>query len=106
MLVLLLSAWLGLANYRDILHTTTLAQRMVGVTACAYGLTALVAVYALLRGRKWLARLLLLWAALVVTTAVLATIVYDNQLRANIVVLVVSTLLVSPVVWYGKARSR
>lgn len=101
-LVLAASVYLGLANMSDIVKTSTLGERLVGVTAVGYGVTGAVALVALLLRRPWLRPVILVWAFLVVTTAVAATIVYGDNMVASLAAGAITLLLVAPVVWYAR----
>ena len=102
--LLLASVYLGFSNADDIVNTITVWQRLVGITATAYAIAALVALYGLWRRRRWLARCLEVWAFLVVFTAALAAGVYGQRLWPTIVGTLVSALVVAPVVMYGRRR--
>ena len=104
--VLLASVYFGLSNAKDIVNTITIWQRLVGVTASAYAVTAAAALYALWRQRHWLARCLEVWAVLVICTVVLAAVVYGQRLWPTILVTLVAALIVAPVVVYGRRHSR
>ena len=105
-LVLAASVYLGLSNADDVLNTITVWQRLVGVTAATYGLTAIVALYAVWARRSWLVRCLLIWAILVVFTATLAAAAYGQALGSSLLVALVSAAIVTPVVLYGRRRVR
>ena len=100
--VLLASVYFGLSNAKDILNTITVWQRLVGITATAYAITAVVALYALWRRRHWLARCLEVWAVLIVLTAALAAAVYGQTLWPTLLVTLVAALIVAPVVVFGR----
>jgi peptidoglycan/LPS O-acetylase OafA/YrhL len=104
--VLLASVYFGFSNAKDIVDTITVWQRLVGITATAYAITAVVALYGLWRRRHWLARCLEVWAVLVVFTAALAAVVYGQTRWSTILVMLVAALIVGPVVVYGRRHSR
>jgi hypothetical protein len=105
-LVLSASIYLGLSNADDVLNTITVWQRLVGITATTYGLTAIVALYAVWARRAWLVRALLIWAVLVVFTATLAAAAYGQAAWSGLLVALVSAAVVTPVVLYGRRRVR
>ena len=105
-LVLSASVYLGFSNADDVFNTTTVWQRAVGAAATTYGLTAIVALYAVWARRSWLVRCLLIWAVLVVFTATLAAAVYGQAFWSSTLVALVSAAIVTPVVLYGRRRVR
>ena len=102
--LLLASVYFGLANADDIANTITIGQRLVGISAAAYGIVALFALYALWRRRLWLALCLTVWACLVALTGTLATAVYGDSPWATASAALLTTLIVAPVVVYGWRR--
>lgn len=106
-LILAASVYLGFGNTSDILNTATIAQKLVGVTATAYAITALVCFEGMRRSAHWLYALIMVWATLVVGTALLATFVYaqDVSLTANVAIVGACVVLVAPVIAWARARS-
>ena len=106
-LMLVISVYFGLANSSDIVDTATMAQKLVGVIATAYAIAALGCLTAMWRATRWLYPLAALWATLVVATALLATVVYaeDVSVTTNLAVTGACVLIVAPVVRWARARS-
>jgi hypothetical protein len=101
-LLLAASVYLGLSNMSDITDTTSFGERLVGVTATAYGVMGAVALVAVLLRKPWLRPVVLVWAFLIVTTAVAATTVYGDSLLSSLVAGAITLLLAAPVVWYAR----
>ena len=107
-LILAISVYFGFGNTSDILNTATIAQKLVGVTATAYAIAALGCLEGLRRSAHWLYPLVVTWAALIVATALLATLVYsqDVTMTANVAIVGACVMLVAPVVAWARARAR
>ena len=98
------AVYFGLTGADDILNTTTLGERSVGVTATLYGIAAAVALYAYWRRVRWLLAVTLVWGVLITVTGTLATIVYEGGAVGAIVALIASGLIAATV--YFACRSR
>ena len=104
--ILGLSAYIGFGNTDDITNTITIWQRLVGVTATAYAILALAALVGYARCARWLGPVLWVWAALVVFTSVLASLVYGATSGANVLVLLASAVLPALTIWASWGRAR
>jgi hypothetical protein len=100
------AVYFGLTGADDILNTTTLGERSVGVTATLYGIAAAVALYAYWRRARWLLAVTLVWGVLITVTGTLATIVYEGGLVGAIVALLVSGLIAASVYYACRSRLR
>lgn len=98
------AVYFGLTGADDILNTTTLGERSVGVTATLYGLAAAVTLYAYWRNAAWLTFIALVWAILITTTGTLAVIVYSPTLLGILATFVASALIAAS--GYLACRSR
>jgi hypothetical protein len=104
--ILGLSVYIGLGNTDDITNTINLPQRLVGVTATAYAILALVALGGYARSARWLGPVLWTWAVLVVFTSVLAALVYGATGGASVPVLLASAVLPALTIWAARGRAR
>jgi hypothetical protein len=104
--VLGLSVYIGFDNTDDITNTVTLWQRLVGVTATAYAILALVAVAAYCQRKRWLGAVLWFWAVLVTFTSGLAALVYGATGGSSLAVLAASAGLPALVLWAAHGRAR
>ncbi len=107
MLMLVVSVYFGFGNTSDIANTATLPQKLVGVTATAYAIAALCCLAATWRSPRWLYALVVMWATLVVATALLATVVYAHDVSVTTILAVTGAcvLIVAPVVRWARGRS-
>lgn len=103
-LVLGAMVYVGITGADDILNTTTIGERTVGVTSTLYGITAAIALYAYWRRARWLLRITLVWAILIIITGTLATIVYDGGVVGSISAFF-ATVLIGAIVYFP-CRSR
>ena len=103
-IVLGAAVYFGLTGADDILNTTTIWERSVGVTATLYGITSVIALYAYWRRATWLARIALAWAILVTLTATLATVVYEGSFVAITASLAITALITASVYFACRAR--
>ena len=108
LLILAISVYFGVGNSSDIVNTATIAQKLVGVMATAYALAALACLEGMRRSASWLYPLVMVWATLIVATALLATFVYaqDESVAANLAIVGACVVLVAPVVAWARARLR
>lgn len=100
------AVYFGLTGADDILNTTTLGERSVGVTATLYGLAAAVALYAYWRRAPWLLAITLVWGSLITVTGTLATIVYEGGLVSAIAAFIASGLIAATVYFACRSRVR
>ena len=105
-LILGLSVYIGFGNTDDITNTITVWQRLVGVTATAYAILAVAAFVGYARCARWLGPVLWIWAALVVFTSVLASLVYGATGGASVLVLLASAVLPALAIWASWGRAR
>ena len=105
-LILGLSVYIGFGNTDDITNTITTWQRLVGVTATAYAILAVAAFVGYARCARWLVPVLWIWAALVVFTSVLASLVYGATGGASVLVLLASAVLPALTIWSSWGRVR
>jgi len=105
-MILGLSAYIGFGNTDDITNTITVWQRLVGVTATAYAILSVAAFVGYARCARWLGSVLWIWAALVVFTSVLASLVYGATGGANVLVLLASAVLPAVAIWASWGRTR
>ena len=98
------AVYFGLTGADDILNTTTLGERSVGITSTLYGIGAAVALYAYWRRAPWLLTVTLVWGILITVTGTLATIVYEGGVLGAIAALFVTVLIAASV--YFACRSR
>ena len=105
-LILGLSVYIGLGNTDDITNTITIWQRIVGVAATAYAILAVAAFVGYARRARWLGPVLWIWAALVVFTSVLASLVYGATGGASVLVLLASAVLPALTIWAARGRAR
>ena len=104
--ILGLSAYIGFGNTDDITNTITMWQRLVGVTATAYAILAVAAFVGYARCARWLGPVLWIWAALVVFTSVLASLVYGATGGSSVLVLLASAVLPALTIWASWGRLR
>jgi hypothetical protein len=104
--ILGLSVYIGLGNTHDITNTITIWQRLVGVTATAYAILAMAAFVGYARCARWLDPVLWIWAALVVFTSVLASLVYGATGGASLLVLLASAVLPALTIRASRGRGR
>ena len=104
--MLALSVYIGFGNTDDITHTVTVWQRLVGVTATAYAILALVTLAGYAVRARWLGALLWVWAILVVGTSGLAALVYGATGGSSLLVLAASAVLPALVLWVSRGRAR
>lgn len=98
------AVYFGLTGADDILNTTTIAERSVGVTSTLYSIAAAITLYAYWRRARWLTPIALVWALLIILTATLATVVYDGTFVAITAAVIVTAILTTTV--YLACRSR
>jgi hypothetical protein len=103
--ILALSVYLGFGNASDVVNTATIPQKLVGVTATAYALVALVCLEGIRRSARWLFSVALVWATLIVVTGALASAVYAASSVVKFVAMIVSILIVAPVVVWARERA-
>ena len=104
--VLALSVYIGFDNTDDITNTITVWQRLVGVTATAYAVLALIALAGYALRARWLTIVLWVWAFLVVFTSGLATLVYGATGGSSLLVVALSAVLPALVLWLARGRAR
>lgn len=105
-LILALSVYIGFGNTDDITNTITTWQRLVGATATAYAILAVAACVGYVRCARWLGPVLGIWAALVVFTSVVASLVYGATGGASVLVLLASAVLPALTLWAAWERVR
>ena len=98
------AVYFGLTGADDILNTTTLGERTVGVTSTLYGITAAITLYAYWRRATWLVGIALAWAVLLTVTGTLATIVYEGGLVGAIAAFLATALIAVSVVLACRSR--
>ena len=103
--ILGLSVYIGFGNTDDITSTITTWQRLVGVTATAYAILAVVAFVGYARCTRWLGPVLWTWAVLVLFTSVLASLIYGATGGASVLVLMASAVLPALVIWASWGRA-
>lgn len=103
--ILTLSGYIGFGNTDDITNTITVSQRLVGVTATAYALLALVALVGYWRRSRWLSAVLWVWACLIIFTSVLAALVYGATDGSSLLVVAASAVLPALVLWAAHGRA-
>jgi hypothetical protein len=99
------AVYFGLTGADDILNTTTIGERSVGVTATLYGIVAAIALYGYWRRTGWLTGIALVWAFLVTGTATLATIVYAPTLVGILSSFLATALITGSVYFACRSRS-
>lgn len=103
-IMLLAMVYLGITGADDILNTTNIGERSVGVSSTLYGISAAIALYAYWRRAGWLLRIVLVWGILITVTGTLATIVYDGGLLGAVGALIACGLIAA--IGYFACRSR
>ena len=104
--ILGLSVYIGFDNTDDITNTITIWQRLVGVTATVYAILAVFAFVGYVRRARWLRPVLWIWAALVIFTSVLASLVYGATGGASVLVLLASAVLPALTIWASWGRAQ
>ena len=100
------AVYFGLTGADDIVNTTTIGERTVGVLATLYGLLALVTLVGYWRTTGWLTGIALVWAVLVTATATLATAVYGPTLIGILSSFIATVLITATVYFACRSRTR
>ena len=96
--ILLASTYGGWTGLPDLLSAKTLSQRMVGVSAVGIAVLAPLVLLAMWRGRGWVQRLALLWAALFISRPALEILVHGTDRNATSLTETLATVTVLGIV--------